>query len=118
MANNIKFSLLAIEAKDLFASDSNGFSDPYFKIPHRQNGVVDIPGKKNRSQTIKKNLNPVWNHNFDVEFNPQIVTKLNIEVYDYDTFGKDDLIGSATIDLNWMLYGDKIISMDGFPYMS
>ena len=107
MANNIKFSLLAIEAKDLFASDSNGFSDPYFKIPHRQNGVVDIPGKKNRSQTIKKNLNPVWNHNFDVEFNPQIVTKLNIEVYDYDTFGKDDLIGSATIDLNWMLSGGQ-----------
>ena len=84
MINNIKFSLLAIEAKDLFASDSNGFSDPYFKIPHKQNGVVDIPGKKNRSQTIKKNLNPVWNHNFDVEFNPQKCNQLKIEVYDYD----------------------------------
>ena len=102
MANNLKFSLLAIEAKDLFASDSNGFSDPYLKIPHRQNGVIDIPGKKNRTQTIKKTLNPVWNHNFDVEFNPQICTKLNIEVYDYDTFGSDDLIGSGSINLDWM----------------
>jgi hypothetical protein len=54
MANNIKFSLLAIEAKDLFASDSNGFSDPYFKIPHRQNGVVDIPGKKIDLKQLKK----------------------------------------------------------------
>ena len=102
MANNIKFSLLAIEAKDLFASDSNGFSDPYFKIPHRQNGVVDIPGKKNRTKTIKKNLNPVWNHNFDIEFNPQVCKALSIEIYDHDALGKDDLIGSATISLEWM----------------
>ena len=56
MSNNIKFSLTAIEAKDLFASDSNGFSDPYFKIPHHQNGVVDLPGKKNRTKVVKKNL--------------------------------------------------------------
>ena len=99
---NIKFSLMAIEAKDLLASDSNGFSDPYFKVPHRQPGVVDIPGKKNKTKTIKKTLNPVWNHTFDVEFNPYITNKLNIEVYDYDTFGKDDLIGSAVLPLDWM----------------
>ena len=102
MANNIKFILSAIEAKDLYASDSNGYSDPYFKIPHHQNGVVDIPGKKNRTKTIKKNLSPVWNHSFDVEFNPQICKSLNIEIYDHDTLGKDDLIGSATINIEWM----------------
>ena len=102
MANNIKFSLTAIEAKDLQSADSNGLSDPYFKIPHRQNGVVDIPGKKNRSKTIKKTLNPVWNHTFDVEFNPQICNTLNIAVYDYDILGKDDPIGNATISLELM----------------
>ena len=101
-SQNIKFSLMAIEAKDLMSADSNGYSDPYFKIPHRQAGVVDLPGKKNRSKTIKKTLNPVWNHTFDVEFNPHICTKLNIEVFDYDTFGKDDCIGSAVIPLEWM----------------
>ena len=115
MINNIKFSLLAIEAKDLFASDSNGFSDPYFKIPHKQNGVVDIPGKKNRSQTIKKNLNPVWNHNFDVEFNPQKCNQLKIEVYDYDTFGSDDLIGSGVINLDWMRSGGQDIFEGWIP---
>ena len=102
MANNIRFSLTAIEAKDLLSADSNGLSDPYFKIPHRQNGVVDIPGKKNKTKTIKKTLNPVWNHTFDVEFNPQICNKLDIKVMDYDTFGKDDPIGYATISLDWM----------------
>ena len=59
MSSNIKFSLTAVEAKDLLAGDSNGFSDPYFKIPHRQYGVLDLPGKKNRSKIIKKTLNPV-----------------------------------------------------------
>ena len=53
MARNIKFQLTAIAAKELYASDSNGFSDPYFKIPHKQRGVVDIPGKKNRTKGHK-----------------------------------------------------------------
>ena len=103
MANqNIKFSLTAIEAKDLLSADSNGFSDPYFKIPHKQRGVVDIPGKKHKTKWIKKTLNPVWNHTFDVEFCPSACSQLQIEVYDYDTFGKDDLIGTAFINLGWM----------------
>ena len=102
-AQNIKFTLTAIEARDLMSADSNGLSDPYFKIPHRQYGVVDLPGKKNRSKTIKKTLNPTWNHTFDMEFNPNLCTKLQIQVYDYDLIGKDDLIGTANIDLNWML---------------
>ena len=107
MSTNIKFTLTAIEAKDLLASDSNGFSDPYFKVPHRQNGVVDLPGKKNRSKTIKKNLNPVWNHSFEIEFNPTICNKLNIEVYDYDLLGKDDLIGTGFIALERIISGGQ-----------
>ena len=107
MSKNIKLTLTAIEAKDLLASDSNGFSDPYFKIPHRQNGVVDLPGKKNRSKVIKKNLNPVWNHSFEIEFNPSICNKLNIEVYDYDLLGKDDHIGSGFIPLEKIISGGQ-----------
>ena len=107
MSKNIKFSLSAIEAKDLLAGDSNGFSDPYFKIPHHQNGVVDLPGKKNRTKVIKKTLNPVWNHTFEIEFNPQKCNKLNIEVFDYDIIGKDDPIGNATINLDWMISGGQ-----------
>ena len=106
----IKFSLTAVEARDLMSADSNGLSDPYFKIPHKQLGVIDIPGKKNRSKIIKKTLNPVWNHTFDVEFNPNICTKLLIEVFDYDTFGSDDPIGNAYLDLKWM----KVPGQDTF----
>ena len=92
MNPNIKFSLTAIEAKDLMAGDSNGLSDPYFKIPHKQRGVIDLPKKTNRTKTIMKTLNPKWNHTFECEFNPQACNKLAIEVYEYDFIGKDDLI--------------------------
>ena len=103
MSTNIQFSLTAVEAKELLAGDSNGKSDPYFKIPHNQYGVLDLPGKKNRSKVVKKTLNPVWNHTYEkIEFNPTMCNKLDIEVFDYDTFGKDDPIGKASINLDWM----------------
>ena len=111
----IKFSLTAIEAKDLLSADSNGFSDPYFKIPHKQNGVVDIPGNKHKTKWIKKTLNPFWNHTFDVEFNPRICSKLLIKVFDYDRFGKDDLIGTAYIDLEWMNFGQQDVLDEWIP---
>ena len=112
---NIKFSLMAIEAKDLLASDSNGFSDPYFKVPHRQPGVVDIPGKKNKTKTIKKTLNPVWNHTFEMEYNPQACNKLLVEVYDYDYIGKDDHLGTGEIPLDWMSSGQRDIFEEWIP---
>ena len=107
MNPNIKFSLTAIEAKDLMAGDSNGLSDPYFKIPHKQRGVIDLPKKTNRTKTIMKTLNPKWNHTFECEFNPQACNKLAIEVYDYDFIGKDDLLGTAEINLQWMINGGQ-----------
>ena len=79
--NNIKIILKVIEAKDLLVGDLNGLSDPYFKIPHGQNGVVDLPKKQHRTKTIDNNLNPIWNECFIIEYNPMICNKLRIEVY-------------------------------------
>ena len=107
MNPNIKFSLTAIEAKELISADSNGLSDPYFKIPHKQRGVVDLPKKTNRTKTVMKTLNPTWNHTFEVEFNPQACNKLDIAVYDYDYIGKDDLLGTGEINLQWMITGGQ-----------
>ena len=115
MASNIKFSLTAIEARDLLSADSNGLSDPYFKIPHPQRGVVDLPKKKNRTKTIMKTLNPTWNHTFEMQFDPRSCNKLNIEVYDYDYIGKDDLIGTGEIPLDWMFSGQQDIFEQWIP---
>ena len=100
--NNIKIILKAIEAKDLLAGDSNGLSDPYFKIPHGQEGVVDLPKKKNRTRRIDKTLNPIWNESFVLEFNPMKCKRLKIEVYDYDYIGKDDFLGEGFVNLEWI----------------
>ena len=99
---NIKIILKVIEAKDLLAGDLNGLSDPYFKIPHGQNGVVDLPKKQHRSKTIDNTLNPVWNECFIIEYNPMICTKLRIEVYDYDLIGKNDFLGGGYVTLEWI----------------
>ena len=106
-SQNIKFRLTVIEARDLLSADSNGLSDPYFYIPKQQRGIIDLPKKQNRTKTIMKTLNPVWNHNFDMEFSPQGTNKLLFEVYDYDYIGKDDLLGKGEILLDWMSLGQK-----------
>ena len=100
--NNIKIILKAIEAKDLLAGDLNGLSDPYFKIPHGQKGVVDLPKKQHRTKTIDNTLNPVWNESFVIEYNPMICTKLRIEVYDYDLIGRNDFLGGGYATLEWI----------------
>ena len=100
--NNIKIILKAIEAKDLLPGDLNGLSDPYFKIPHGQKGVVDLPKKQHRTKTIDNTLNPVWNESFVIEYNPMICTKLRIEVYDYDLIGRNDFLGGGYVTLEWI----------------
>ena len=116
MANQtIKFSLTAIEARDLLSGDSNGLSDPYFQIPKQQRGVIDLPKKKNRTKTIMKTLNPVWNHTFEMEYNPQACNKLLVEVYDYDYIGKDDHLGTGEIPLDWMSSGQRDLYEEWIP---
>lgn len=45
-----------VEARNLMASDPNGFSDPYVRV---------IFGKqKKKTKTVKKNLNPFFNEEF------------------------------------------------------
>lgn len=44
------------DARDVFASDSNGFSDPYC--------VVTVGPKSKKTKIISKSLNPKWNQKF------------------------------------------------------
>ena len=79
----------------LKAMDKNGFSDPFVKF------VMD--GKELcKSDTKKKNLNPVWNQNFAIKI-PAQRGKLVVEVYDHDVIGSNDLIGCTSLDLGPLL---------------
>ncbi|KAI8807111.1 hypothetical protein BJ742DRAFT_813496 [Cladochytrium replicatum] len=97
--NNAKFQIGIVRAADLLACDAGKTSDPYVTI-------FSQPGKKLlfKSRVIDRTLNPVWNQ--PVEFSLPNSTPdgrgwdLDLEVWDADTFGGDDLCGDgATIRL-------------------
>lgn len=85
--------------KDLSIKDLNGTSDPYVKVHY---GTEE----KYVTNTIFKNLNPVWN-----EKTAFCVHDLNIPLYfylfDYDRIGRDEPMGLAKVDL-WKLPLEKL----------
>ena len=106
MTNNITLNLEIIEAKDLLAHDSNGFSDPYVLIPD-QIGLYNAPKKGYKTHTLKKTLNPVWNQSFQIICDPKKIPDIKFQVYDYNFITKDVVIGEGGINLEW-LCGSKI----------
>lgn len=65
-------------------------SDPYV--------VLSLGQQKAQTKVIKSNLNPVWDEELMLSV-PQDFGPLKAEVYDYDTFSADDIMGEAEIDI-------------------
>ncbi|TKY60128.1 ADP-ribosylation factor GTPase-activating protein AGD12 [Spatholobus suberectus] len=77
-------------------------SDPYVILKLGQQTV--------QTTVIKSNLNPVWNEELMLSV-PQQFGLLNLNVFDYDLFSADDIMGEADIDLqplitSAMAFGD------------
>ncbi|XP_010431518.1 PREDICTED: probable ADP-ribosylation factor GTPase-activating protein AGD13 isoform X3 [Camelina sativa] len=77
-------------------------SDPY----------VDLNLGKQTLQTtvVNSNLNPVWNQELMLSV-PESYGPVKLQVYDYDTFSADDIMGEADIDIqplitSAMAFGD------------
>lgn len=108
-----KFSVRVILYKctDLLAADLDvvgGKSDPYV--------VFSVGNATKKSSCIMNTLNPQWSppekFEFDVaDWENEFIV---VNVYDYDRFSRDDLIGSAVIPL--ALYtGDRHCEMYSYP---
>eukprot|EP01156_Anaeramoeba_ignava_P002757 Anaeramoba_ignava/a219449_53.p1 GENE.a219449_53~~a219449_53.p1 ORF type:complete len:533 (+),score=174.37 a219449_53:6-1604(+) len=82
--------ITVIEAKNLLSADSNGKSDPYCKVFYGK--------KKQKTKTIKKTLDPVWNEKLKFE-KMKLDSDLEFEVYDWDRFGGDDPLGKTKISV-------------------
>ncbi|CAB4396850.1 hypothetical protein RhiirA5_365103 [Rhizophagus irregularis] len=79
-----------VEAKKLTDVDLFGKSDPYVKLVLSDN--------KSQSTTIKKGeLNPKYNEEFNFVTDGE--KELKVEVWDRNTIGSDELIGSEVIPL-------------------
>ncbi|XP_031425616.1 synaptotagmin Va isoform X2 [Clupea harengus] len=86
-----------LQAQDLPAMDMGGTSDPYIK-------VYMLPDKKKKFETKvqRKNLSPVFNETFKFKilFNDLAGQSLVLQAFDFDRFGKHDVIGQITIAMN------------------
>ncbi|KAM4634539.1 synaptotagmin Va [Polymixia lowei] len=86
-----------LQAQDLPAMDMGGTSDPYVK-------VYMLPDKKKKFETKvqRKNLCPVFNETFTfkIPYNELGGQTLVLQVFDFDRFGKHDVIGEIKIPMN------------------
>ncbi|CAB1341396.1 unnamed protein product [Coregonus sp. 'balchen'] len=86
-----------LQAENLPAMDMGGTSDPYVK-------VYMLPDKKKKFETKvqRKNLCPVFNETFIFKIPYQELggQTLVLQVFDFDRFGKHDVIGQISISMN------------------
>ncbi|GMH62476.1 hypothetical protein TL16_g03481 [Triparma laevis f. inornata] len=82
--------LYALEAMDLTAKDGKT-SDPFLR--------VRLANAKYDTEKQLKRLHPEFYERFDMTCKIPGDTMLHVEVWDWDRFGSNDLIGSAVIDL-------------------
>ncbi|XP_062188968.1 GTPase activating protein 1-like [Phragmites australis] len=84
---------------NLVSRDATG-SDPYV--------VLNLDNQKVKTSVIKKTVNPVWNEDLTLAVR-NAATPIKLEVFDKDTFSKDDRMGDAEFDIEALM---QIIQMD------
>lgn len=77
--------------KDLSSKDINGASDPYVKVFFGSE-------EKYTTNIVEKDLNPAWNEKFTFFVN-DLKLPLSFNIFDHDLFGRDEPMGTATLDL-------------------
>ncbi|KAI4899008.1 hypothetical protein NFI96_024076 [Prochilodus magdalenae] len=94
-----------LQAQDLAAMDIGGTSDPYVK-------VYLLPDKKKKFETKvqRKNLCPVFNETFifKIPYAELGGKTLVLQVFDFDRFGKHDVIGQIKIPMNSVDLGQPL----------
>jgi len=91
-----KLSAQNLENKDasLFGDDK---SDPFVKVYVVEGGHTER--KLGETQVINNDLNPRWPKVFEVMYKPNSQQVLRFKVRDSDSFGSDEKLGSADVNL-------------------
>ena len=99
-----KLHVHLLRGEGLKAADKNGKSDPFVKL--------SLGKKTFTSETIMKNLEPLWDSNFEFQTTQDVLASspLKLSVYDWDPLGtihsplsRHDSLGHASIDLSPLL---------------
>jgi Ca2+-dependent lipid-binding protein len=103
----VHVTLNILEARQLKAVDSNGYSDPYVKVYQiQQNGK---PKQIHKTAVIKKSLNPVYKNETLVV---NALGLLEVQIKDQNTFSSVSL-GSVELNLADLIT-DETPSFDGW----
>jgi len=104
VAQIINTKILKIKgARGLKSADPNGFSDPY--------AIISInSGKKTKTKTIKKTLDPTWSHSIEIPKSPKNLD-IRIEVWDWDAIGSDDFLGFIQANIDTTQIGEQWITL-------
>ncbi|KAL0111392.1 hypothetical protein PUN28_012940 [Cardiocondyla obscurior] len=84
-----------IEAHDLAGSDQGGFNDPYVKLTLSP----EVDSRKRQTQIHRNDPNPFFDQHFKfpVSYEELQEKTLVLQVFDYDRFSRNDVVGSVRV---------------------
>lgn len=87
-----------IEAHDLAGSDQGGFNDPYVKL----NLSPEVDSRKRQTQIHRNDPNPFFDQHFKfpVSYEELQEKTLVLQVFDYDRFSRNDVVGSVKMAMD------------------
>jgi len=95
----MRLTVRVVEARNLRAMDSNGFSDPYVKL--------QLGKQRFKTKVIKMNLNPSWDQEFSFLVG-DVRDVLKLDVYDEDILRMDDFLGQLRVPLEDVLAAEDL----------
>ena len=98
-----------VQAKGLVKADMLGKSDPFAVVTYGDNQI--------KTDTVRNNLNPEFNFEADIPYNPNYSDNLKIELFDDDKLGKNKSLGSTVLDIPSLVNNDPLdnvwVPLDG-----
>ncbi|XP_020283348.1 synaptotagmin-5 isoform X2 [Pseudomyrmex gracilis] len=87
-----------IEAHDLAGSDQGGFNDPYVKLSLSP----EVDNRKRQTKIHRNDPNPFFDQHFKfpVSYEELQEKTLLLQVFDYDRFSRNDVVGSVRVAMD------------------
>ncbi|XP_072751100.1 synaptotagmin-5 isoform X2 [Anoplolepis gracilipes] len=101
-----------IEAHDLAGSDQGGFNDPYVKLSLSP----EVDSRKRQTQIHRNDPNPFFDQHFKfpVSYEELQEKTLVLQVFDYDRFSRNDVVGSLRVAMESLELVSSTCSVEVF----